>query len=88
MMPKAMDWQELGTAPKAPRGMRQGPIVELRLPGGTSVMARYVAPRHATRTDDCPVWGGWQRVEDSSQGGEPMNDRLGLQPDAWRPLPA
>jgi hypothetical protein len=82
------DWQELATAPKAPRGRRQGPIVELRLPGGTTVMARDVVPRRATRSDDCPVWGGWQRVENSDQASEPMNDRLGLQPEAWRPLPA
>ena len=82
-----MDWRELDTAPKTRRGQRQGPIVELRLPGQTVVMARHVAPRRAARGEDCPLWGGWQRVDSASEDADPMTDRLGLQPEAWRPLP-
>jgi hypothetical protein len=75
----------MATAPKQARGKAQGPVVELRLPGNTVVMACYVAARRAGRGEDCATWGGWQRVERA--GGEAMNDRGGLHPEAWRSLP-
>ena len=88
MTQPATDWQEMATAPMAARGKRRGPTVEVRLPSGTIVMACHVAPRRAARGEDCPLWGGWQRVDSAAADSEPMNDRLGLQPEAWRPLRA
>jgi hypothetical protein len=81
-----MDWQDMATAPKTVRGKRQGPLLELKLPGGRVVMGCHVAPRRSPPGEDCPTWGGWQRVEKAGGDSEPMNDQLGLQPEGWRTL--